>query len=111
MTANTEIVGIASVNGTEIAVKSKDSIATHRMSEEEISSRIAETVDSFNRSLEKGRGGLYGAWLAPKIPDSSQAVAVEQIPEPEHQLPVELIPSLRQCPSRSISELIFTLST
>lgn len=53
VTANTEIVGIASVNGTEIAVKSKDSIATHRMSEEEISSRIAETVDSFNRSLEK----------------------------------------------------------
>lgn len=52
VTANTEIVGIASVNGTEIAVKSKDSFPTHRMSEKEISARIVGLVDSFNRSLE-----------------------------------------------------------
>lgn len=53
VTANTEIVGIALVNGTEIAVKSKNSFPTHRMSGEEISARIVETVNSFNRSLEK----------------------------------------------------------
>jgi hypothetical protein len=51
--ANTEIVGITSANGTEIAVESKDSFPTYRMSGEEISARIVETVNSFNRSLEK----------------------------------------------------------
>ena len=51
--ANTEIVGITSANDTEIAVKSKDSFPTYRMSGEEISARIVETVNSFNRSLEK----------------------------------------------------------
>ncbi|MDI9416184.1 MAG: hypothetical protein QM438_00310 [Euryarchaeota archaeon] len=53
VTANTEIVGITSANGTEIAMRSKESFPTHRMSEEEISARIVEMVDSFNRSLEK----------------------------------------------------------
>lgn len=51
--ANTEIVGIASVNGTEIAVKSEDSFPTYRMTEDEISSRIGEKIDSFNESLER----------------------------------------------------------
>lgn len=51
--ANTEIVGITSANGAEIAVESKDSFPTYRMSGEEISARIVETVNSFNRSLEK----------------------------------------------------------
>ena len=34
-------------------MRSKESFPTHRMSEEEISARIVEMVDSFNRSLEK----------------------------------------------------------
>lgn len=53
VTANTEIIGIISVNGAEIAVKSEDSFSTHRMSDEEISARIGEKIDSFNESLER----------------------------------------------------------
>ena len=52
VTTHTDIVGIASFNGTEIAVKSEESFPAHKMTEGEISTRITEKVDSFNRSLE-----------------------------------------------------------